>query len=151
MELIKKINNDIVTKDIVKVEGNSIETFPAHYDHKTIGDNKVETIKTTKGEISFWHLTRYFTGFDMDILVAIGSLFKKNRENRRFTALPLDIIKELGLSNSPFNKSMVKKSIDEIAGTTIHYNGSWRASDGIFRATGRFALISYRFVTKYDL
>ena len=136
--------------EIVKVEGNLIETFPVHFSHSEYKD-RVEIIETNNGKVEYWHMTRAFTGFDQDIWVAISSLVKKHGETQKISVLPSDIISELGLSDSPNNKQLVKNSLDELSGTSVKYSGSWRGADGEYGVTGRFNLFSYRFVTKHDL
>lgn len=113
-------------KNLIKVEGNIIETLPIHCE-KNIRREKEpfrEVRKTVNGTIEIDHHSRQWTGFDWDVLMAVFALSKINGDARKFPATKKDISDILGLKYNPGTGQSIKESMKEW-GAAIYYSGSF--------------------------
>ncbi len=139
-------------KEAVKVEGNFIESFLVHFDKTTKKPiNLTEIFKNKNSTLIIRHESRYFTAFDLDVLIAIFTFAKLHDYQQDFKITPSDIAKIMKISDSGENKTRIKNSIREIAGSPVYYNGNWyNISEQKYRSEGGFTFLQYHFVTRED-
>ncbi|MDZ7586411.1 MAG: hypothetical protein U0946_01535, partial [Patescibacteria group bacterium] len=140
-------------KNLIEVEGNIIETLPIHCERnvKRNSGGLREITKRPSGTIEIDHHSRYWTEFDLDVIMAIFGLSKVNGEARKFNATKKDIANMLGLKYNPETGREINESMREIA-ATLHYSGSFYDVSGKkYSATGATHLFSYYFVDAVDM
>jgi len=140
--------------DLVKVEGNIIETLPFHCEHdiKRNPEGIRETIKLPNGTIMIDHHSRYWTGFDAGVLLAAFVLSKENNEAKDFNATMKDIADVLGLNyNDPKIRRRIRASMRELT-AAIHYEGTfYDIKRGVYSVAGADHILSYKFFSPTEM
>ncbi|PKN02220.1 MAG: hypothetical protein CVU77_00015 [Elusimicrobia bacterium HGW-Elusimicrobia-1] len=136
--------------EIIKVEGNFIETFPAHFERPRGHKNRAttETIATANGKITVRHNSRLFSAFDKDVLLAAFALAQRTGQ-RRFRAVLSDFARVMRIN--PFGKNLVKirESLNELAMTPAEFTESWRdAQNRRYTSEAVTSFIAYRLVDR---
>ncbi|PKM97438.1 MAG: hypothetical protein CVU77_06040 [Elusimicrobia bacterium HGW-Elusimicrobia-1] len=142
-------------QEIIKVEGNFIELFPARFERarsrRSRPDSPVETIITPNGKITVNHHSRLFSAFDMDVMLAAFALAYRHTE-RRFQAVLADFARVMRLN--PFGKNLVKirESLNELALTPAEFVESWRDNKNRrYTSEAVTSFIAYRLVARREI
>lgn len=135
---------------LVKIEGNIIESLPIHCEKgiKRSESPFKEIVKLSKGTIEIVHKSRYWTGFDLDVLISIFALSKSKGEVRLFSATKEDIADILEIK---YDTQMIKESLEELSASILYYDLTFYDIDQKkYIATGGTSLISYHLITKEE-
>lgn len=139
-------------RKIIKVEGNFIELFPVRFARLKSRDVALtETITKPRGTAVIRHSSRFFTAFDMDVMVAVFELSYRHNQ-RCFPATLSDFARIMKITNCGENLNAIRESLAELSATTATFNDIWYDCKlRTYKSETALSFIAYKLVGRNEI